>query len=469
MPITDTSLYRQRDEIVAEMIAQLLAAIPDAYTDEDGVITILFQVEAGQLENLYLAHQLLLEDMFIQTASYQALLLYGDQYGLLPNVGLNAKGQLTFSGDGGTYVDVGSEAGYDPGGGLDVIYYVTTADGTIPNPGNPTAPVATASATVGALSGTYEYAITFVTAEGETLLGPVSNAVNPVAKQVNLSAIPVGGPGTVFRNIYRDKNGAGNWRFIGQTTDNAVTTFTDNMTDAAHDTQMQAPTVDTAHAVTVDAQAEEVGAAGNVGVGLITEVSDAPSGVNAVTNLAPFTGGDDEEDTEDYRARLLSFVQNPQSGSPSDLKEWAEEVDGVETATVFTNTPSAGSVTIRIAGPDGIVPDASVIQAVSDALIARDLANITIVVSTFTAVPTAVSVTTTLDSTYALADVQQAVINAITDYINGLDVGATLYVSGIVDAVFGLPGILDVVVTTPASNQTTGASSKRTPGTITVT
>ena len=58
---------------------------------------------------------------------------------------------------------------------------------------------------------------------------------------------------------------------------------------------------------------------------------------------------------------------------------------------------------------------------------------------------------------------------AISDYISGLGTGETLYVAGIIDATFGLGGVADVVVTTPSSNQTTAAGSKRTVGTITVT
>jgi uncharacterized phage protein gp47/JayE len=61
------------------------------------------------------------------------------------------------------------------------------------------------------------------------------------------------------------------------------------------------------------------------------------------------------------------------------------------------------------------------------------------------------------------------VIAAISDYINGLDVGATLYVAGIIDSVFGLPGIADVTISNPVVNQATAATSKRTPGVITVT
>jgi uncharacterized phage protein gp47/JayE len=74
----------------------------------------------------------------------------------------------------------------------------------------------------------------------------------------------------------------------------------------------------------------------------------------------------------------------------------------------------------------------------------------------------------TLESSYTLGDVTAGVQAAIAAYINQLPVGATLYLSGIIDAVFGLPGIVDVVVTSPATNQTTAATHKKTPGTITV-
>jgi len=469
MPIVDTSMYRTQDELVADMIAALLAGVPDAYTGDDGVISIVFNIEAGQLENLYLANQLLLEDLFIQTASYQALLRHGDQYGLSPDLGAQSLGTLTFEGDGGTYIPIGAEVGYDPGGGLDVIFFVTTTDGTIPNPGTPTAPAAAVSATAGVLVGTYEYVVTFLTASGETLAGPVSNPVSPSSKQVNLTAIPVGGTGTTARNIYRDKNGAGNWRLIATIADNATTTYADNISDLIHDSGALQPTVDTAHKVTVNGQSEDPGADTNVAIGTISELTNSPSNLVGVTNPTAFTGGTDPEDTEDFRQRLLDFVQNPQTGSIQDLQEWAEEIAGVDQATAVPNVPSAGQVTVYISGPGGSIPGSDVIAAVLAALQAQDLANITINVSTFTAVPTSVTVDVTTDPSYTLADVTASVQNAISTYINELAVGGTLYLSGIVDAVFGLPGIIDVTVTTPASNQATGSTSKRTVGTITVT
>jgi uncharacterized phage protein gp47/JayE len=75
----------------------------------------------------------------------------------------------------------------------------------------------------------------------------------------------------------------------------------------------------------------------------------------------------------------------------------------------------------------------------------------------------------TEDPAYTLAQITPAVQSAVKDYINNLEVGATLYISGIIDSCFGLPGVLDVVVTTPATNQTTPANNKRVANVITVT
>jgi uncharacterized phage protein gp47/JayE len=469
MPITDISFYRRREDILAEMLASLTAAIPDAYTGEDGVTRIIFDIESGQLENLYLAHQLLLEDIFVTTASQTALIRHGEQYGLTLQEGLKSSGTLRFEGDGGTYIPLSTEVGYDPGGGLDVIYFETTSEGYIPNPGDPAAPTVAINVTAGNLNGSYEYTVTFLTASGESLPSPESAVVAPVNQQVNLTVIPLGGPNTTGRRIYRDKNGAGTPRMVTEITNNTVTTFTDNVTDATVAAATQAPTVDTAHRITVNGQSQSTGVESNVGIGTITLLTSAPSGLTTVYNPTAFTGASDPEDTNDFRLRLLQFIRAPGTGSPQDLQAWAENVDGVESATVFPNTPAAGQVTVRISGVGGTIPSAQLISDVQAALSAQDLANITITVAAFTAVPTNVTVDVTTSGTYVLADVTAAVQAAITNYINELPVGGTLYLAGIIDSVFGLAGIADVVVTTPATNQTTAADSKRTPGTITVT
>lgn len=471
MPITDTSLLKARVNIVSEMLTALESAVPDVYVGDDGVVKILFQVEAAQLENVYLANQLLLEDVFPQTASGAALKLHGETYNLPFKNGDYAEGEVIFSGDGGTTIPQATEVGADMGTVLDALVFSTKAEVVIPDPGEPVPLTAAPSGTGGFLSGTYEYKVSFVTAMGETVPGEVSSPVTPTNEQINLTAIPIGGPGTTARKIYRRKDGIDPFRLVTTILGNVFTTFTDNIPDASLTTN--APEEDTALRVTVDVIALEVGTDGNVVPGAITLLVDVPAGVTGVTNIEAFSGGENPESIEEFRARFLEYLRNPRTGSTSDLKFWAETVNGVEEATVFNNdnlgTPTNGHATVRISGPGGEIPDAETIAEVLALLNERDLANITIHVATFTPVTLNVTVDATPDADHTLGDIIPSVQEAVGQYILGVPVGGVVRVSGIVDAVFGLAGVLDVVVTTPSTNQTATATQKFIPGTVTVT
>jgi uncharacterized phage protein gp47/JayE len=467
-------MFRTREDIVAEMLAAWQAAIPDVYTGIDGIIRIMSEIEAGQLENAFLANQLLLEDMFITTASLQGLKMHGEQLGIPLDEGSRAEGTVVFTGQDGTAIPVEAEVGYNPGVGLDVISFRTLEAQSIPTIGIPVASTAIVDVQAGNLNGLYEYVVTYVSNSGETLPSAVSAAVNPVNQRVDLSNIPVGGADTIARRIYRRKGGAGNdFRLVGTLNDNTTTVFEDNITDAAAASGALAPTENTANQVEVACQAVDIGSEGNVIAGAIRELVNVPATILSVVNPAAFTGGDDMEDTEDYRQRLLNSIANPQSGSAEDLEAIAENHPDVEEATVFPNmnidTPQNGHVTVRIVGPGGQVPSAETVAEVQTSLDALGLANIIIHVTTFTPLVTNVTVDVTLESGFTMGEITPIVQQAVSSYINSIEVGGTMFVAGITDAVFGLSGVQDVVVTVPTTNQTTPATSKRTPGTITVT
>lgn len=97
----------------------------------------------------------------------------------------------------------------------------------------PVAAVATAGA-AGALTGAYTYKVEYVTANGHTELGTVSNTVNPAGQQVDLTSIPIStDPKVTGRRIFR--TAAGNIYYFLLTTinDNTTTTYTDNTADGA--------------------------------------------------------------------------------------------------------------------------------------------------------------------------------------------------------------------------------------------
>lgn len=471
MPIEGATLFKGRDQITEELIAEFQSIISDVHTGEDSVVRILCEVMATVIESSFLSVQILSEDMFVNTSNIQALFRHGEEYGIVRSVGTKSTGNLKFSGTGGTVIPIGTEVAYDPETGADPLFFQTTAAGTLPNPGIPGAVFIADAGAGGALpGGTFEYQVSFLTAAGETEATDGLLPITMVAgHKTQITLLPLGGPGTTGRRIYRQRDATG-YHFVADVLDNVTTSYLDNVVENLGGAS---PLTDsTAEAILVAGQSEDAGLDYNVLSGTITVLTDVPDGITGVTNPAAFSGGTDPELPEEYRVRLIDAIRNPRTGSVGDIKEWAEEVDGVDTATVFSNdnlgVATAGHVTVRIAGPNGTIPGAATITAVSDSLYAKDMANIIIHVGTFTAVPTNVAVTITLQPNYILADVSPSVSAAITAYLNNLQVGETYRVTGVIAAIVGLPGVADVTVTSPSTNQATGATSKRTAGTITV-
>jgi uncharacterized phage protein gp47/JayE len=453
------------------MLSALQGAIPDVYVGDDGVVKILFTIEAAQLESVFLANQLLLEEIFVQTASGAALKMHGETYALPMKIGELAEGDVIFTGDGGTVIEAGASVGADLGGGLDVIAFITEEPATIPDTGEPTVITASVAALAGNLSGTYEYQMSFLTVMGETLVGDISAPVQPTNQQVDLSAISIGGPGTTGRKIYRRRNGIDPFKLVTTIAENTSTTYTDNVAEGLLTTPP--PTIDTAHRVTAEVVAQLVGSDGNVVPGAVTLLLDVPLGITDVINPVVFLGGESPETVEEYRRRLLEYIRMPRTGSTTDLKFWAESVNEVEEATVFNNdnlgTPTNGHATIRISGPAGEIPDAETITEVTNLLYQKDLANITLHVATFTQVTLNVTVDVTTDAEHTLGEVTPSVQDALNDYINSIPIAGTFYRSGAIDAVYGLAGVADVTISVPATNTTATATQKFIPGTITVT
>ncbi len=82
--------------------------------------------------------------------------------------------------------------------------------------------------------GYYEYAITFVTANGETLAGTRRGVTTTSGNQkVDLSAVPVGPNGVTKRRIYRTAVGGGALKLVHEIADNVTATYLDEIPDAS--------------------------------------------------------------------------------------------------------------------------------------------------------------------------------------------------------------------------------------------
>lgn len=99
------------------------------------------------------------------------------------------------------------------------------------------APEAIINTTAGALTGKYYYAITYVTAGGEEVLGTVSNTVTLKNGKVTLN-LPFGYTGTLSRKIYRTTANGSVLKLLTTISDNTTLTYADNNADSSLGSQI---------------------------------------------------------------------------------------------------------------------------------------------------------------------------------------------------------------------------------------
>jgi uncharacterized phiE125 gp8 family phage protein len=106
-----------------------------------------------------------------------------------------------------------------------------------PAPGAPTVALASPAAAGNVDDGAHRYRVTFVTADGETEGGTISDSVTVADKTVNgkveLTAIPTGGAAVTSRELYRTEAGGTDYLALATIADNSTTTYTDNIADAS--------------------------------------------------------------------------------------------------------------------------------------------------------------------------------------------------------------------------------------------
>lgn len=105
-----------------------------------------------------------------------------------------------------------------------------------PAPTIPTVALAATPAAGNVDDGDHRYRYTFVTADGETEGGIISDVVTVADKAVNgqveHTAIPLGGNAVTSRKVYRTKAGGSTYFLQSTIADNTTTTLTDNTADS---------------------------------------------------------------------------------------------------------------------------------------------------------------------------------------------------------------------------------------------
>ena len=134
--------------------------------------------------------------------------------------------------------------------------------------------------------------------------------------------------------------------------------------------------------VETDIEAEEGGEKGNLKAGMITEVYSEVPYFNVVKQIDSTNGGEDRENDETYRVRVLEKFQKIGSVGPGWFIEKAKSFEGVKDAQVLPVIHGSGTVGVIISGTGTVVPQTLVdeIQAYFDSDEVKPLVNWTAVV-----------------------------------------------------------------------------------------
>ncbi len=120
--------------------------------------------------------------------------------------------------------------------------------------------------------------------------------------------------------------------------------------------------------VDVHAMALEPGRQGNAAVNTVTIMAAMPVGIKACTNPEAFSGGEDAENDEGLRRRLLdSYRRLPNGANAAYYEQAAMSFTGVAAAVAVRHPRGVGSVDLYIATDAGI-PDTALLSEINEYL-----------------------------------------------------------------------------------------------------
>lgn len=222
----------------------------------------------------------------------------------------------------------------------------------------------------------------------------------------------------------------------------------------------------------VAVQAEVSGAVGNVSAGAIVNVDSPAPTLTGVANTDGTAGGTDVESDEALRERILLEFAGTGDGNINDYKRWALSRPGV--GRVFVNPVWAGPGTVQVVVmtetgdpvATGVVTDVQdYIDPTSGTADGVAPPGVTVTVQTPAPVTIAISASVSFKPGYSLdgsggAIAQGAIIiAALSDYVNGLDVGEDVIFNHVKAQFFRASGVLDVPSLTVNSGTTDVAIS----------
>ncbi len=228
--------------------------------------------------------------------------------------------------------------------------------------------------------------------------------------------------------------------------------------------------------VTATIQAVQQGIASNVMAGLLTVMTSAIPGVDQVVNLQPINNAKDAETDAAYRSRFILFLNSLSKATAAAIDAAIEKVQqGLSWIKLENQTPDGlerdGFFSVVAEDGSGSLPSATQ-AAIAASVDAVRPFTVGFGVFAPTIVPVPVSMNAVIAPGTDGTAARTAIQNAVASYIQGLGIGATVYLSRVVqlamDAAAGILAVESVTLDGNPSDIGIGPTQIARPGQILV-
>ncbi len=218
----------------------------------------------------------------------------------------------------------------------------------------------------------------------------------------------------------------------------------------------------------VPVQALEAGTAGNVGAGTITDMAVAPMGIASCTNPQPCAGGEDAEEDEALRERVLdTFLRLPNGANAAFYEQGALSFEGVSAAAVVPRPRGTGSVDVVVASTAGL-PDQELLGQLTDYFQSRREIAVDVQVRAPETVQVNVAVQVQAQNGWNEEQVRAQAEQALREYFTGKLLGQRVLLAKLGDIIYTCDGVENYAIASPTADVSVQADQLPVLGTLTV-
>lgn len=186
-----------------------------------------------------------------------------------------------------------------------------------------------------------------------------------------------------------------------------------------------------------------------------------------INNASSFIGGTDDEDDDSFRKRIFESYRSVPNGADAEyFRQTAESVEGVQSASVYASTDTAGLVFVVIGGR-GAIPSDDVKNAAAALLAEKAPLGITVSTQKTGTIPVNVSVNISVRSGYDINEVKSDVESVIRKFFLDMSVGEDFRAAALGSAVIKVDGVTNYSFS-GTSDTSVSAASMAVLGTLTV-